>query len=316
MPNVAVHFLFARRALRHWLERPASAPFPAGDPAAVDAFLYGSVAPDAGYWPGGDRLFSELAHLWRAGDLARALGEAAGGPVQRAYAWGWASHVLADLLVHPLINEANGELVHGTRDRPVSSTDDVLNHMRLEYGLDVAVFARHPDLERMRVRRALHASAVSVLDEALRATWGWGPPRDRLVAYHATAAWAVRLSAVANRVHGARWTHRPLSAAIRALAGAAAPPRRWLPGAWNGSAAAAAVLSPLPSPSWLVAEVESAADRFPETIGEHRDGDVPSVPNHDLITGAPEQDFVPPRTADALRELAARGGGRALTRLA
>jgi hypothetical protein len=312
MPNVAVHFLFARRALDRWLAHPEDAPFPARDAAAADAFLYGSVAPDAGYWPGGDRLFSELAHLWRTGDLARSLAEASvDEPVARAYAWGWAAHVLADLLVHPLINQANGERVHGTRGRPVSSTEDVASHMRLEYGLDVAVFARNPRVERMGPRRALHPSAVGVLESALRATWGWAPPRDRLAAYHRTAAWAVRLSALANRVHGATWLRRPLSASVRAASRAIAPPRPWMTAAWNASPAAAAVLTPLPPPAWLVAETEAVAERFASVLDEHRDGPVPTLPNHDLITGdAVSDDALTPRTADALRDLAARGGFR------
>jgi hypothetical protein len=312
MPNVAVHFLLSRRALDRWRACPAEAPFPVSDPAAANAFLYGSVAPDAGYWPGGDRLFSELAHLWRSGDLARAIGQAAGDAVGRAYAWGWAAHVLADLLVHPLINQASGELVHGTRDRPVSSTEDVGSHMRLEYGLDVAIFARNPHVERMTVRGALSPLAIGALDDALRVTWGWAPPRERLSAYHRTAAWAVRLSALANRVQGARWTRRPLSASVRAVSRAVAPPRPWMTRRWNASPAAAAVLAPLAPPAWLVAETEAAADRFAASLGDHRDGDVPILPNHDLVTGDASTEEAPsPRTLDALRDLAARGGYRA-----
>ncbi|MDB4948830.1 MAG: hypothetical protein JWM27_1479 [Gemmatimonadetes bacterium] len=314
MPNVAVHFVLARRALLRWSERPSLAPFRAADPAAAEAFLYGAVAPDAGYWPGGDRLFSELAHLWRTGDLARVLGQSAGDGVGRAYAWGWASHVLADLEVHPLINQAHGERVHGSRGRPVSSTEDVENHMRLEYGLDVAAAARHPWVERVRLRHALPDGVLTSLDDALRATWGWAPPPAQLAASHRTAAVAVRLGAWSNRVQGAAWDRRPLSAALRAVGAAFAPPRRWMPRAWNASAAAVAVLAPLPPPAWLLDEMDAVAERFAATLDAHRDGDVPALPNHDLITGdAHRPDALPARTTDALRQLAARGGFRAST---
>jgi hypothetical protein len=89
----------------------------------------------------------------------------------------------------------------------------------------------------------------------------------------------------------------------------AAPPRPWLPAAWNTSPAAAAILAPLDSPEWLVDEVEAVAAGFTDHLDAHRRGDAPRVTDHDLITGAVQNDDAhPPRTLDALRELAGRGG--------
>src|SRR5262249_61645088 len=41
--------------------------------ASRAAFLIGSVAPDMGYFPGGEKFLSDLAHYVRSGALVRAL---------------------------------------------------------------------------------------------------------------------------------------------------------------------------------------------------------------------------------------------------
>jgi len=58
-------------------ERQLRRVHPAGDPALRAAFLAGTVGPDMGMYPGGEPLFSDLAHYVRSGELARALVRAA-----------------------------------------------------------------------------------------------------------------------------------------------------------------------------------------------------------------------------------------------
>src|SRR5262245_18199805 len=108
MPGVTLHLHLADRSLRHW-RAENSAPFPLDDPAALEAFRHGAFGPDLGYFPGGPTALSDLAHAHRTGDLCRALVQGARTALERAFAWGWVGHVLADLSVHPLIGCAVGE---------------------------------------------------------------------------------------------------------------------------------------------------------------------------------------------------------------
>lgn len=311
MPNVAVHTLLAARALDAWRRDPRSAPFDARDPAAASAYFLATVVPDAGYYPRFDRLFSELAHVVRPGGLVRALAAAAETEAERAFAFGWATHVLADLAVHPLLNEASGEVLHGARARPVTSTEDVTMHMRLEYGLDVAVFARHPRLDGIPLPGAPAESLTALVARGFADAYGWAPPRPPLARALRTARTMARLGRLTNRVQAARWSRRPLHASVRAGTRLLAPPRPWLPGAWNASPAARAILAPLAPPAWLVDAVDALADGFAEEMARHAATSLREVPDADLVTGAREGDAPPePRTVDALTALAARGGHR------
>src|SRR5206468_3532319 len=123
MPGCGVHFLLAARLLATWERGGGHAPFPAGDPAARNAFLDGCNAPDMGYFPGGQPLLTDFCHYLRSADLARELVGRARSPAESAFAWGWVTHVLADAAIHPLVNLAAGELLTGTR-QPRSYADD------------------------------------------------------------------------------------------------------------------------------------------------------------------------------------------------
>jgi hypothetical protein len=136
MPGFVVHLVCAERVLQRWRAEPIPAPFGLDDPSVVEAFLQGAIAPDMGFFVKGNRRISELAHRTRSADLARALVRSARTPVERAYAWGWVTHLLADISVHPLINATAGKIVHGDTDRPLAPSDDPGLHLRIELGLD------------------------------------------------------------------------------------------------------------------------------------------------------------------------------------
>ena len=75
MPGVAVHFVLADRVLSRWrgdgVEGASSLPpFDVSDPASLNAFYHGAVGPDLGYFPGGHRLLSDLAHCVRPAQVA------------------------------------------------------------------------------------------------------------------------------------------------------------------------------------------------------------------------------------------------------
>lgn len=307
MPNVATHLLLAGRVLRRWARPGADAPFAVGDVHATRAFLHGALSPDAGYFPRGDRLFSELAHLARTGDLVRALVEEARTPAQRAHAWGWVTHLLGDLAIHPLINAAHGERVRGSRERPVVSTEDEAGHMRLEFGLDAALFAAFPEVEAIAIGTGPGADDLGHVERAYRRVYGWSPSPGWMAGAHRTAGWMARLSRMVNLAFTARASRRPLHALLRVGTRGVAPPRPWLPGRWNRSASVLAVLSPLRPPPWLVGEVAEVVVEFAARVDGLRADGLAGLANHDLVTGAQEQPGEPtPRAAEALRLLAAR----------
>lgn len=313
MPNATTHLLLAGRVLRRWARPGADAPFAVDDARATRAFLHGSLSPDAGYFPRGDRLFSELAHLARTGDLARALVEEARTPAQRAHAWGWATHLLGDVAIHPLINAAHGERVRGSRHHPVTSTEDEAGHMRLEFGLDAALFAAFPEVEDAEPGAGPEMHDLGHVERAYRRVYGWGPTAAWVAGAHRTTGWMARLSRMINLAFTARASRRPLHALLRVGARTVAPPRFWLPGRWNRSAPVLAVLSPLRPPSWLVGETAEVVEGFAAWVDGLRAGGLAGLANHDLVTGEREQPGNPtPRAAEALRLLAARAEAPAL----
>ncbi len=172
MPSVTVHLHLAERVLDHWRARPQGAPFSPDDRGAVNAFRQGAVGPDIGYMPGAHRPLSDLAHAFRSGDLARSMIHTARTSLERAFSWGWVTHVLADTLIHPIVGCAVGELVHGTPARFVDGDSDQLNHVRVEVGLDALYAERHPELRRTKIRHVFDRDSVAFLTGAYRETYG------------------------------------------------------------------------------------------------------------------------------------------------
>lgn len=310
MPNIATHLLLAGRVLRRWAAPGADAPFPLHDARARGAFLHGALSPDAGYFPRGDRLFSELAHLARTGDLARALVEEAHTSAQRAHAWGWLTHLLGDLAIHPLVNAAHGERVHGSRARPVTSTDDEAGHMRLEYGLDAALFAAFPEVEAMEVGAAPGAEDLGHVERAYRRVYGWSPTTAWMAAAHRVTGRMTRLSRLVNLAFTAPASRCPLHALLHLGTRPVAPPRPWLPGRWNRSSGVLAVLSPFRPPAWLVDETAATVDGFGAWVDGLRGAELRELGNHDLVSGEQERPGQPtPRAGEALRLLSERAAG-------
>ncbi len=305
MPNAGVHLLLVHTVLERWRATPDSAPFDPRDAAAVRAFLHGSLAPDIGYFPGGVRLFSELAHLVRSADLARALLAAARAPRQVAYALGWATHVLADAAIHPLLNEAGGEHVYGDRSRPVSSTEDLITHMRLEVGLDVAIFERFTNLDGFWCDGRVAPDAVACLADAFREVHGWAPPEASLLASHRLSGRLSRVALSLNRLHSATLRRRPMHRAARVLVGASASPVLRVTRGRSSAPVLTAAMRPLRAPAWLVEAVAGIAGSFAPEFDANCASRLEALPNRNLITGADADRGEPdPRTRDAQRRLA------------
>jgi hypothetical protein len=184
LPGVTLHFVLAQRTVAHWRVSGARAPFDIDDPAQLNAFHHGAIGPDIGYIPGGDRVISELAHCVRTGSLTRALVETAHTPVERAFAWGWVTHVIGDREIHPLIGRGVGELVHGSNDVFVDGSSDPESHLRIELGLDCWFAARHPDARAVRLRPTFDESTVGYLERAYARTYGVAIPKASFLHSH------------------------------------------------------------------------------------------------------------------------------------
>jgi len=123
-------------------------------PAATDddlkkahAFAYGgSVMQDMGYYPFGNKYFSDLTHYVRSGDFVGNLLKESSDLDEYAFALGALAHYSADNCGHPTVNEAVGiefpklEKKYG---KVVTYEDNPKAHIRIEFGFDVTQVAKN-----------------------------------------------------------------------------------------------------------------------------------------------------------------------------
>src|ERR1700712_4943092 len=114
---------------------------------AAHAYAYGgAVAPDMGYYPKGSRLFTDLVHYVRSGDMVNALLRDAQTLNQYAFALGFLSHYEADNYGHPLGTNRSVTLVYPKLQNKFGSeatyAEDKIAHVRMEFGFDVLEIAR------------------------------------------------------------------------------------------------------------------------------------------------------------------------------
>jgi hypothetical protein len=87
----------------------------ATDSALQEAHAYaygGAVSPDMGFYPFGSKLFTNLVHYVRSGDMVDALLRDANTLNQYAFALGFLSHYVADNYGHPLATNRSVPLVY------------------------------------------------------------------------------------------------------------------------------------------------------------------------------------------------------------
>ena len=119
MPGIAVHTWLALELLARWNQ--TGLPKLATEAPQIRAAMQsGALGPDMGMFPGGNPFLSDLAHYVRSGELARNLLRLAETEVERAFAWGWASHVLAERAL-PSAGESGGRRALASRPGPRGS---------------------------------------------------------------------------------------------------------------------------------------------------------------------------------------------------
>ena len=111
------------------------------------AFAYGgSLVQDMGYYPFGNKYFSDLTHYVRSGDFIVNLLKESSDLNEYAFALGALAHYSADTSGHPTVNQAVAIQFPKLRKKygnSVTYEDDPKAHIRTEFGFDVTQVAKN-----------------------------------------------------------------------------------------------------------------------------------------------------------------------------
>jgi zinc dependent phospholipase C len=143
------------------------------------AFAYGgSVIQDLGYYPFGNKLFTDLVHYVRSGDFVEALLREARTIDELAFALGAVAHYASDNIGHPAaINRSVPIIYPKLRAKfgdEVIYAEDPKRHVMVEFAFDVVQTATGgylPDAHREHIGFEL---SRPVLERAFAATYGIG----------------------------------------------------------------------------------------------------------------------------------------------
>ncbi|MEQ8788513.1 MAG: zinc dependent phospholipase C family protein [Pirellulaceae bacterium] len=288
MPGVVLHSVLATRVLAAW-RASGEEPFDVEDETNRNAFLCGAVGPDVGYFPGGDRLLSDLAHYVRTGQLARELLRQAECDAQAAFAWGWATHILGDVLIHPLFNAAGGERVRGDREQPLSYDDDPVLHVRFEVGADaICGLARWPD-EAVRLRSVFDVASAEYLQRCFASTYGENVTQTstHFASHQASVRYSPflwKLMKVVNR----RLQRRAVSADSLAFYLGVYLPAKALTSTVGRARPEYGATHALAPPDWLAASIGDIVEEFPARFLQLASSGLEDLPDYNLDLGVVE----------------------------
>ena len=117
--------------------------------AEAHAYAYGGCAiQDIGYYPFGNKTFSDLTHYVRAGDFVDSLLRNAKTPDEVAFAIGALSHYLGDSIGHseatnPSVAEQFPHLAQKFHATSVTYEENPHDHVRVEFAFDVNEISKH-----------------------------------------------------------------------------------------------------------------------------------------------------------------------------
>ncbi|MGE0160552.1 MAG: zinc dependent phospholipase C family protein [Gemmatimonadales bacterium] len=278
MPGITLHFVLAKRVLERWQSTAEAPPFDVHCRRDRNAFLHGALGPDFGYMPGGHRVLSELAHRVRTGELSTRLIHSARTSIERAFAWGWLTHVLADRQIHPLIGRGVGELVHGCRETFVAGSDDLVSHVRIETGVDCTYALRDGGARSVRLRPAFDDVSVNFLAHAYAATYGFRPAQRTLLRSHHCVGLRVRQALTSVRAVAALMDRSFVSPVLSRVLRTALGMRLISP-------VSAAYVTPVRPSAWLMRAIDEAIPAHTDMFMKiYRDGGA-DIGDFDLDTG-------------------------------
>jgi len=310
MPSVTLHLVMADRVLERWQERPWDAPFDPFNPTCINAFQQGAFGPDLGYFPGGYRFLSDLAHLVRSRELTQALVTSAWTPLERAFAWGWVTHVLADQSVHPLVGRGVGEFLFGDRTLFVDGCGNPMAHVQVETGLDAFYSHLFPSIRQRKMAPVFDGSSVRFLVEAYRRVYGLALDPSLILTSHMSA---VRMSVqglVSIGIMSTAFLAGPLSPSFLGVRWFLQQALDMVRAGLNSDSLLLAYLNPLPPTRWLVEEVGAVVEGFSDRFFHHYRTGLRELGDFNLDTGRVEPES--PTHLGTVRTLAAlaRFGGK------
>jgi hypothetical protein len=106
----------------------------------------GAVIQDLGYYPFGNREFSDLVHYVRSGDFAHEMLIESQDVNEYAFALGALSHYASDIVGHPAVNEAVGieyPKLRAKFGQSVRYAQDKTAHLKTEFGFDTVQVAKN-----------------------------------------------------------------------------------------------------------------------------------------------------------------------------
>ena len=111
------------------------------------AYAYGgAVIQDLGYYPFGNKEFSNLVHYVRSGDFVRELLLESQDVNEYAFALGALSHYVADIFGHPAVNLAVAieyPKLRAKFGKSVRYAQDKTAHLKIEFGFDTVQVAKN-----------------------------------------------------------------------------------------------------------------------------------------------------------------------------
>jgi hypothetical protein len=111
------------------------------------AYAYGgSLVQDMGYYPRGNKYFSDLLHYVRSGDFVAALIDESTDLNQYAFALGALAHYSSDNMGHPVVNQVVAlefPKLGAKYGAEVTYADNPKAHIRTEFGFDMAQVAKN-----------------------------------------------------------------------------------------------------------------------------------------------------------------------------
>jgi hypothetical protein len=111
------------------------------------AFAYGgSLVQDMGYYPFGNKFFSDLTHYVRSGDFIVNLINESSDLNEYAFALGALAHYSSDNVGHPAVNQSVALLFPKLRAKygdTVTYEDNPKAHIRTEFGFDMTQVAKN-----------------------------------------------------------------------------------------------------------------------------------------------------------------------------
>ena len=124
--------------------------FPSATPDELlqaHAYVYGgAIIQDMGYYPFGNKFFSDLTHYVRSGDFVLALIEESKDLNEYAFALGALAHYAADTSGHPLATNRAVAIMYPHLEKEygtvVTYEDRPSAHMKVEFGFDVDQVAK------------------------------------------------------------------------------------------------------------------------------------------------------------------------------